>query len=263
MKLQVTQANLSKALNTVARIANSRGTLPVLANVLIKTQNNRLSIAATNLDLAITHFIGSKIQSEGAITVPARLMQDFISNLPESVINLGVSDNKLSITTDQYNSVINGIPAEDFPVMPAIKGGSTWKLPVAEFKKALSKTVFAASSDDSRPVLTGVYFNTYENKVAFAATDSYRLAECQAGKTSTEIEFLLPASAANDLLRIINDEDKEVSIIHDNQQVSFEFGDVSLVARLIEGSYPDYKKLIPSKFTTIASLKKADFLNIA
>ncbi|MBX4199715.1 DNA polymerase III subunit beta, partial [Candidatus Saccharibacteria bacterium] len=122
MKLQVTQENLSKALNSVARIANSRNTLPILSNVLLKTDKNRLSIAATNLDIAITHYIGSKIEQNGSITVPARLMQDFISNLPDSVLNLELKDNKLSITTDKYQSTINGIAAEDFPVMPAIKG---------------------------------------------------------------------------------------------------------------------------------------------
>src|SRR5437868_15512628 len=104
MKLQVNQANLSKALNTVARIANSRNTLPILSNVLLKTENNRLSIAATNLDIGITHFIGSKISKEGARTVPARLMQDFVGSLPDSVLNLELDGNKLNITNDQYQS---------------------------------------------------------------------------------------------------------------------------------------------------------------
>src|SRR6478752_6713575 len=111
MKLQVTQENLNRALGTVARVANSRGTLPILANVLIKTTNNRLSIAATNLDIAITQYIGAKVSAEGAITVPARLMQDFISSLPGAVIDLNLEDAKLKISTEQYNSTINGIVA--------------------------------------------------------------------------------------------------------------------------------------------------------
>jgi DNA polymerase III sliding clamp (beta) subunit (PCNA family) len=177
MKLQVTQANLSKALNTVARIANSRNPLAILSNVLLKTESNRLSIAATNLDIGITHFIGSKIEKEGAITVPARLMQDFVSSLPDSVLNLELTDNKLKITTDQYQSTINGIVAQD-------------------------------------------------------------------------------------LLRIINDAQKQITVTHDDQQVLFNVGDINLVARLIEGNYPDYRKLIPTKFETIAKLSRADFLNI-
>ena len=263
MKLQVTQANLSRALNSVARIATNRGTLPILANVLLKTENNRLSIAATNLDIAITHFVGSKIEKEGAITVPARLMQDFITNLPEGVINLELEDNKLHITAEKYQSSINGISAEDFPVMPAIDQTSSWKLPVSDFKKNLAKVVFAASNDDARPVLTGVYFNTTEGAVAIATTDSYRLAEAKTAQTKNPVNFLMPASAAADLLRIISDTDKEVVVTHDEQQVLFEAGDVSLVARLIEGNYPDYRKLIPTKFTTVAKLSRAEFLNIA
>jgi DNA polymerase-3 subunit beta len=262
MKLQVTQANLSKALSTVARIANSRNPLPILSNVLLKTQNNRLSIAATNLDIGITHFIGSKIEKEGAITVPARLMQDFVSSLPDSVLNLELKDNKLSITTDQYQSTINGIVADDFPVMPAIKEGATWKSPAADFKKALSQVVFSASADDARPVLNGVYFHSGGGQAVVAATDSYRLAENKLGKTSKPINFLVPATAAQDLLRIISDTDKEVVATHDDQQVLFTSGDVSLVARLIEGNYPDYRKLIPTKFATIAKLARADLLNI-
>src|ERR1700742_3678621 len=126
MKLQVTQENLNRALGSVARVANSRGTLPILANVLIKTVNNRLSLSATNLDIAITHYIGAKVNEEGSITVPARLMQDFVGSLPSGVIELELKDTKLHITTDQYKSVVNGIVAEDFPAMPAISGGTKW-----------------------------------------------------------------------------------------------------------------------------------------
>lgn len=262
MKLQVTQANLSRALNTVARVASTRGTLPILANVLIKTDNKRLSISATNLDIAITQYLGTKIESDGAITVPARLMQDLVSNLPDSVINLELEDNKLHISTDKHKSSINGVSAEDFPVMPAISDEVSWSCPAQEFKKALSQVVFAASNDDARPVLTGVYFHTKADDVVVAATDSYRLAEVSLGKTNNNQNFLVPSSATSDLLRIISDTDKEVIISHDDQQVMFKVSDTVLVARLIEGNYPDYQKLIPTKFSTVAKLSKSDFVNI-
>src|SRR5271170_987195 len=128
MKLQVTQENLNHALNSVARVASSRSTLPILANVLIKTSKNRLSLAATNLDIAITHFIGAKVAEEGSITVPARLMQDFVGSLPEGIIELELNETKLHVTTEQYQSVVNGIVADDFPVMPAISEGKKWSL---------------------------------------------------------------------------------------------------------------------------------------
>src|SRR6185436_17796209 len=169
MKLQVTQENLNKALGTVARVANTRGTLPVLANVLIKTVNNRLSIAATNLDIAITHYIGAKVSEEGAITVPARLMQDFVSSLPSGVIDLKLDDYKLNIASDQYQSVITGVSAEEFPVMPAITKGKTWNVPAPELKKSLQQVIIAASTDETRPVLTGVYLHTIEGKLYMAA----------------------------------------------------------------------------------------------
>lgn len=262
MKLQVTQANLNGALGTVARVASSRNTLPILSNVLLKTVDNRLSISATNLDIGITHQIGSKIEKNGAITVPARLMQEFVGSLPDGVLELELDEHRLHITTDQYQSTINGVNAEEFPVMPAIVGGSAWKVPAKGFKKHLSQVAFAASSDDTRPVLTGVFFHSQAGNVIAVATDSYRLAENKLGKNKTTVNFLVPAGAIADLLRIISDSDKEVVAVHDDQQVQFSVGDVTLVARLIEGNYPDYKKLIPTKFSTVAKMSRADFINI-
>jgi DNA polymerase III subunit beta len=262
MKLQVTQENLSKALGSVSRVASSRGTLPILSNVLLKTVGTRLSIAATNLDIAITHFIGSKVGEEGAITVPARLMQDFVSSLPGGVIELKLDDNKLHISTDKYQSVINGISAEDYPVMPAITQGQTWKIPAKTLKTGLQQVIVAASNDEARPVLTGVYMHTYEGELYLVATDSYRLAEKALMKTKEDVSLLIPANALQDLLRILGDYDGEVVVTHDDQQVLFTVGDIELVTRLIEGKYPDYRKLIPGEFGTSATLSRTDLTNI-
>jgi DNA polymerase-3 subunit beta len=262
MKLQVTQENLNKALGTVARVANTRGTLPVLANVLIRTVNNRLSIAATNLDIAITQYIGAKVSDEGSITVPARLMQDFVSSLPGGVIDLALDEYKLHISTDQYQSVINGVSAEEFPVMPAITEGNTWSVDGPVLKKGLQQVAFAASTDEARPVLTGVYMHATDDKLYMAATDSYRLAEKQLGENTGTIELLVPVSAMQDLLRIVSDFEGSVEVTSDDQQVLFRVGDVELVARLIEGKYPDYRKLMPQSFATTATLKRADLLNV-
>ncbi len=262
MKLQVTQENLNRALGSVARVANSRGTLPILANVLIKTSNNRLSLSATNLDIAITHYIGAKVSKEGSITVPARLMQDFVSSLPDGVVELDLQETKLHVTTDHYQSVVNGIVADDFPVMPAITDGKTWSIDGGLFKKSLQQVVFAASSDETRPVLTGVLLQTHEGKLSMAATDSYRLAEKQLGSNKHDIHLLVPASAMQDLLRVLSDDTEKVNITHDEQQVSFHVGDIELVTRLVDGKYPDYRKLIPSSFETRATLKRADLVNV-
>ena len=262
MKLQVTQENLNKALSTVARVANSRGTLPVLANVLIKTVNGRLSIAATNLDIAITHYIGAKVADEGAITVPARLMQDFVSSLPAEVINLDLDEYRLHISTNQYQSVINGVAADEFPVMPAIEKGKSWTVSGPLLKKSLQQVVMAASTDEARPVLTGVLLHTTDGKLYMAATDSYRLAEKELSANKEDVNLLVPVSAMQDVLRIVSDFEGDVTISSDEQQVLFQVGDVELVARLIEGKYPDYRKLIPETFATTANLKRADLLNV-
>jgi DNA polymerase III subunit beta len=262
MKLQVTQENLNRALGSVARVANTRGTLPILSNVLIKTNNNRLSLSATNLDIAITHFIGAKVSEEGSITVPARLMQDFVSSLPGGVIELDLQETKLKVSTDQYKSVVNGIVADDFPVMPAISGGKKWGVPGPEFKKALQQVVFAASADETRPVLTGILLQTADGVLSMAATDSYRLAEKKLAKNKDDIHLLIPASAMQDLLRVLGDGDDQVKITHDDQQVLFQVGDIELVTRLLDGKYPDYKKLIPKTFSSQATLSKTDLINV-
>lgn len=262
MKLQVTQEHLNQALLSVGRVANVRNTLPILSNVLIKTINNRLSLSATNLDIAIVHYIGAKIDEDGAITVPARLMQEFVGSLPNGVIELDLNQTKLKVTTNQYNSVINGIVADDFPVMPSINDGSKWTVAASVLKKGLQQVVFAASSDETRQVLTGVYIHTKDDNLYLAATDSYRLAEKNLGKNKEKVSILVPASAMQDLLRIIGDFDGEVNVVHDGQQVLFQVGDIELTARLVEGNYPDYQKLIPSDFTTLVKLKRSDFINI-
>lgn len=262
MQLQVTQENLNKALANVARIANSRTTLPILSNVLLKTVNNRLSIAATNLDIAITHYVGAKVTQEGSITVPARLMQDFVNSLPAGTITLKLEDHKLHVSAGQYQSTINGVSAEDFPVMPAITDGVHWTLPSQSLKKGLQQVVLAASNDETRPLLTGVYFHTVKEELYLAATDSYRLAEKSLTKLKEPANLLVPASAMHDLLRVLGDNDSSIEIVNDDQQVLFKVNDVELVTRLIEGNYPDYKRLIPAQFATTALLKRSELTNI-
>jgi DNA polymerase-3 subunit beta len=132
----------------------------------------------------------------------------------------------------------------------------------ASLKKGLQQVVFAASNDESRPVLTGVLIHSVDGKLYLAATDSYRLAEKQIGTTKNEVSLLVPATALHDLLRILGDEEETVHVTHDEQQVLFKVGDVELVARLLEGNYPDYRKLIPQKFTVEITLKRADFVNV-
>ncbi len=261
MDLQVTQENFAKALNTVARVATSKSTLPILSNILLKVVGNRLSLSATNLDIAITQFVGSKVAAKGSLTVPARLTQDFVNNLPSGTVTISQQDHKIQIKTESYESTINGVAADEFPVMPAITDGVSWKVPAQDFKKTLAQVVIAASSDEARPVLTGVIIQN-NDKLFVASTDSYRLAEKALPSIKEKVNILVPATAIQEVVRIIGDSTSELQITHDEQQVLFAIDDVQLVARLIEGSYPDYQKLIPNKFENIATVDRAELINI-
>lgn len=262
MNLSVTQENLARALATVSRIANSRGSLPILSNVLLKTVNNQLLVATTNLDVAISETIGAKIKTEGSITVPARLMQDYVSSLPASTLKLEVEDNKLKITTEHHSSTINGTPADDFPVMPVIEKGDSLNLSVSNFKQALQQVLFAASGDEARPVLTGLYLHTDNGKLFAVATDSYRLSEKTVSAQEKDVNLLIPAHSLQDVLRVMRDDIESVHISYDEQQARFSIGTVELVTRLIEGKYPEYRKLLPKTYATTASLKKNDLQEI-
>lgn len=263
MKLQVTQENLNKALSNVARVAiSSKNPLPILNNVLLRTVDNRLTISATNLEIAITERIGAKVSTEGALTVPARLFQEYVSSLPSGTIDLHVKDNKLSISTDGYKSTINGIAADDFPVIPTIENKEGWSVAAKEFKKGLQQVLFAAAVDDTRPILTGVYLHTFEGNLYAVATDSYRLAEKKLIANNKDIALLVPSSSLHDLLRIIGDKDEEVRVYADAQQALFIVGESELVTRLIDGNYPDYRKLIPNAFQITADVDKGEFVNV-
>ena len=262
MKLKVTQENLNKALNLVARVADSHSTLPVLANVLLRAEKNRLSISATNLEIGITHFVGAKIEKEGVITIPANLFSSYISSLPSSVVSLELEDNKLKIDTDQYNSTINGINAEDFPVMPAIDKGESFTMDAGILRKGLSQVVFAAATSDSRPVLTGVYLHTEEGRLFMVATDSSRLAEKEIGATKKEIKLLVPATSMHELQRVLDEHIEIVNVVMDEQQAMFKVGDTELVSRLINSNYPSYRAIIPKEQAINAVVKRSDLLNI-
>jgi DNA polymerase III subunit beta len=263
MKIQVTQENLNKAISAVARVAvSARNPLPILNNILLRTENNRITISATNLEIAITEHIGAKVTHEGAITVPAKLFQEFISSLPSGTIDIETKDHKCTVTSGNYKSVINGMLADDFPTIPKIEKGTDFSLSSRDLKKSLQQVIVAASSDDTRPVLTAVYIHTHEGGLYFVATDSYRLAEKRVMDFDGTMSLLVPSSALSDLLRIVGDQEEDVVVSTDSQQVVFRVGDSELVSRLIDGNYPDYRKLIPSTFANTASVPKDQFTSI-
>ena len=259
MKLAVTQENLSKALSIVGRVAQNKSSLPVLSNILLRADNNRLLLAATNLEIAITQYIGAKIHNDGAITIPARLLSDYIANLPKGTITLELEKNKLHITTDNYRSTMNGVSADEFPELPQITEPQTMKIASNVLKEAITQTILTTSHDETRPILTGVYIHTHAGALYCAATDGYRLSEKQLISTDDEIQAIVPTQTLQDVLRVVPDDCDEVDVLMDDQQIRFLMGDIEITSRLIQGKFPDYRQLIPTS-TEIEFTSKKDEL---
>ena len=264
MKLSVTQGNLSKALNVVSRVASGRNDLTILNNILLRTDGSRLLISATNLEVASTQSVGAKVDKPGSITVPARLVSEFISNLPSDIVNLEVKDSHLSIKSGKFSSVINGVVADEFPELPTVDETKAIKcsLPVDEFKNSVSQILMATSSDMTRAVLTGAFWHTHEGQLYIVATDGYRLAEKRIGKSTDNISAIIPASSLQEVMRSVGDDASELLIYFDETQVSFKTDSLEITSRLIDGKFPDYRKLIPASSETKITIKKINFNRI-
>ena len=264
MKLSVTQENLAKALSSVSRVASGRNELAILSNILLRTDNNRLLVAATNLEIASSQYIGTKIDKPGSITVPARLITDFISSLPAGTVELEVKGDHLHIVSGTFSSVINGMVADEFPELPTIDETQAivYDLSVEDFKESVSQTVIACSSDTTRPMLTGVNWHTHEGYLFLAATDGYRLAERRLVKSDSELVAIIPASTLQEVMRSLTDGMKTIQVLFDETQVCFKTASSEIISRLIDGKFPDYRQLIPQKSETIIEVKKSDFSRI-
>jgi DNA polymerase-3 subunit beta len=264
MELSVTQENLTKALSNVGRVASSKTGLPILSNILLRTDANRLLVAATNLEIASTHLVGAKIVTPGAITIPARLVSDFVSSLPKGTIELKVKDNHLTISSGSYTSVINGVIADEFPELPTIdeKSSISYSISPADFKQAVSQTIITSSNDSTRPTLTGVYWHSFEGALYLAATDGYRLSERKLIDTTSEVAAIIPTTTLQEVLRTLSDDVTEVDVLFDETQVRFRVGESEITSRLIDGNYPDYRQLIPSTSETTITLDTSEFVRI-
>lgn len=260
MKIYIPQDKLAKALQNSARTTSNKGSLPILANVLLKTSGSELIIASTNLELASTQKIPAKIEEHGEVTLPAKLTGDFVSNLPKGEVEILVEKNKAHISSGGFSSTINGIDAEDFPEIPTINENQAihYSISTTDFKLSVGQTIFACSQDTSRPVLTGVYWHSHEGYLYLVATDSYRLTEKRLMQTQSELSAIVPANALQEVLRLIMDSDDEVEVLIDENQVNFRVGGVEVTSRLISGKYPDYRRLIPSSYLTKVDLSKVE-----
>ncbi|MGB4768398.1 MAG: DNA polymerase III subunit beta [Candidatus Saccharimonas sp.] len=261
MELSVTQENLARALNAVGRVASSKAGLPVLGNILFRTEGTRLLVAATNLEMAATYYVGAKVTKQGEITLPAKLVGEFISSLPKDTIDISSKDTTVTVKSGKFSADLSGVDTSEFPELPSIDESQavSYTIAVADFKQAVTQTIITSSADTSRPVLTGVFWQSIEGSLYLAGTDGYRLSERRLVETKSEIAAIVPTSSLQEVLRTITDSIDEIDVLFDDTQVRFRVGDAEITSRLIDGNYPPYRQLIPAESETVVQVRADEF----
>ena len=255
MKLFCSQDELENALNIVNKAISSNNTLPVLNNILIKAEGKKLYFSATNLEIAISCSFEADVRSEGAITIPAKLITSYVSLLTDEKVELSMGDGmSLVIKSSSSTTKIKGISSDEFPLIPKVDAEHSFMIGTGDFDVAIAETVFSASTNISRPVLSGVFFAIDGGQLKMVATDSYRLAEKKITldkKVEGSFSCIIPARTISELGKITNrSSSKEVSVELSKNQVLFKVGNVELVSRLIEGKFPEYERIIPKEAKT-------------
>ncbi len=263
MHITITQENLHKALQLVGRIVGTRANLPVLANVLLQSENGRLKLAATDLEIGLITRIGAKVDKEGAITVPCRAFAEFIATIVDDKVTLESDGAVLKVSSAHAKASFRGIDAEEFPVIPTVDA-SAIDLPAMAFIAGVKQVVVAVAPDDTRPVLSGVLIRVRANEMRLVATDSYRLAEktIKLDVKADDQEAIIPAKSINELARITASLSAEsMTCAIKDSQILFSLDDTVLVSRIIDGKYPDYEKIIPQSLSTKAIIDNDQFKN--
>lgn len=272
MIISCLQENLKRGLSTVSHAVAGKSTLPVLGNVLLATDGGRLKLAATDLEIGITCWISAQVQEEGAITIPARLLSDVVGGLPNDRVTLTLDARTQSVKIEcgRFVSNIKGIDAEEFPPIPTVDGQEpTIVLPSDVLRQSIEQVAFAAASDESRPVLTGVLIRLHDDHAIFAAADGFRLAKKNValpegairGHTDVQ-ELIVPARALSELARIVGDVEGNIAInaTPGGTQVLFHTESLDLVSRLIDGKFPDFERIIPPEYSTRTVLETQDLV---
>jgi len=274
MRVSCLQENLAKGLSVVGRAVATRSTLPVLANVMLSTDNGRLKLSATDLEIGINCWIGAKVEEDGATTVPARLFIDLVNSLPPERIDMEliVRTQTLNLKCARYEANIKGIDAQEFPLIPSVgstelttgeEGEGRITLEPAAFRRMIEQVVLAAATDESRPILTGVLAKFEENQLTLAAADGFRLS-VRTAELPVETEptsVIIPGRALAELARISTDEEAIALVITPaRNQVLFHMPNVDLVSQLIEGNFPDYHQIIPKSYSTRTVVNTNSFL---
>jgi len=270
MRLTCLQENLNRGLGVVGRAVATRTTLPITNNVLLATDQSRLKLAATNLEMAISCWIGAKVEEEGAITVPARLLIEFINSLPNDKVDISLpSQTKtLELKCARFEARISGIDAKDFPPIPKVEQGITTKVEVEALHRGITQVVFAAATEESRPVLTGIDAEFDGDVLTLAAADGFRLAVYKlslATPVSQKTKVIIPARTLAELNRLMTDQEEAVEIMvnPNKSQALFRLKNIELVSQLVQGTFPNYAQLIPQSYNTRVVVDVAAFLRAA
>ena len=267
MKVSSLQENLSKGLATVGRAVPVRSTLPQASHVLLASDQGRLKLVATDLMIATTCWIGAQVEEEGSVTVPARLLTDFVASLPSDKVDLTVTDRgrQLHVSCARNEATVAGMDAADFPPVPSVDDGLTLELDPKQFKRAVEQVEFAAAADDTRPVLTGIHTLAEGQELTLAAADGFRLAVHKLPlrqEVAERVEVIVPARALREVMRLIGDGEDPLTMSFSatRSQVLFKLPNAELVATLIQGTFPNYSQLIPQSYTTRTTLGMKQFL---
>jgi DNA polymerase-3 subunit beta len=269
MKLSCLQENLNKGLGIVGRAVATRSTLPITQNILLCAEQSGLKLAATNLEMAITCWVGAKVKQKGAITVPARLLTDFVSSLPNDLIeiNLPASGRILELKSGRFQAHIHGIDAADFPPIPEINDGMATTIEPTSLREGITQVAFAAATEESRPVLTGINTEFDGDQLNLVAADGFRLAVHKTTLNTPVKEktaVIIPARTLSELSRLLGEQEEpvEITINEKKSQVLFRLKDAEIVSQLIQGSFPNYSQVIPQSYTTRAAVDVGEFLRV-
>ncbi len=266
MKVSCLQENLAHGLQIVGRGVSTRGTLPILSNVLLRTEGGRLKLTTTNLEVGLNCWVPAKVEDEGSITVPAKLFTDFVNTLSPGRIDLSlnVRTKTLHLKSGAYEANVKGMDAEEFPIIPASPDKLTTRMAQSTLRQMIGEVAFVAATDDSRPILTGCLTSFSGDQVTMAAADPYRLSVRRAPlllKVDPTVDIIIPAKSLFEVARILGESGEvDIAVTANSSQVIFHTEETDLVSRIIEGTYVNYKQVIPATHTTTVVLQREELL---
>jgi len=264
MKFTITKEKFMEGLQQVQHVVSTRTTLPILSNVLLEAEGDRLKLTTTDLDVGVTGYVPATVIQAGATTLPARKLASIIRELPTSEISVEVdAKNAASIRSGPSFFKILGLSEEEFPPLPEFENAREFKIPQKVLKDSLRMTSYAISTDETRYVLNGIYCSFKNSALTLVATDGRRLAMVQIDvefPESQEVDVIVPTKAVNELQRLLGD-DGEVRVLISENQIAFRLNQNLLVSKLIEGNYPNYRQVIPEETKHRITLEREMFLS--